>query len=134
MRFYFADVLACPVCKASGEKLLIHPVEVEEAEPPEDIEALRCRNYCAYHRRPAQEVPIEECRKCSSKRIKTGVIVCLNCGRWYPILEYIPVMLDDEYIDLKLYRKFASKYLDRIPGSVRSLMKKPDPSSLLSDS
>ena len=131
MRLYFADRLACPACRATGEKLLFYPIEVVEEDPGVDPARVKCKVFCHYKRLPASQVPLETCRECSRKRIVTGVIVCLNCGRWYPIVESIPSMLDDEYIDLKLYKLFARKYLERIPENVRKLMKKPDPSSLL---
>jgi len=131
VRYYFADRLACPVCKASGDKLLVHPIEVVEEDPGVDPVRVKCRIFCHFKRRPADEISLETCRECSRRRIVTGVIVCLNCGRWYPIVEAIPSMLDDEYMDLKLYRLFARKYLDRIPQKIVALMKKPDPSSLL---
>ena len=130
MRRYFMDLLACPVCKASGPKLLLHVIEEEEAEPPTDVEQVRCRNYCSYLRRPASEVPLNTCMECSRKEVIVGVIVCLNCGRWYPIMEGIPIMLDDEYRDEKLYKKFISKYGEKIPASVREHMKIPDLRSL----
>ncbi len=125
MKWYFVDLLACPVCKASGEKLLVYPIEEVEEEPPPDIEKIKCKYYCSYKRTKPENVPLEVCKECARKRIRAGVIVCLNCGRWYPIIDEIPVMLDDEYRDMKVYNRFAKKYLARIPENVKKTMKIP---------
>lgn len=129
MKFFIGDILACPVCKSRD--LLIHPIEVREEQAGVDVERVRCRNYCHYLRRPASQVPLEVCRECVRKRIVHGVIVCRSCGRWYPIVDTIAVMLTDEYRDLKVYRGFIEKYWERIPEDVRALMKNPRPSDLL---
>ncbi len=125
MKWYFMDLLACPVCKASGDKLLLHPIEVVEEEVEIQVERIRCRDYCAYLRKPASEVDLETCRKCVKKRIVTGIIICTNCGRWYPIIDGIPVMLDDEYRDMKVYRLFYKKYMDRVPEEIKETLKIP---------
>ncbi|MEB3759943.1 MAG: Trm112 family protein [Desulfurococcales archaeon] len=130
MKWYFLDVLACPVCKAYGEKLVLYPINEVEEDTTIDVEKVRCRDYCGLHRKPVSEVSIEECKKCVKKRIITGLIICTSCGRWYPIINRIPVMLDDKYRDLKLYRKFLKEYQDKIPDNIKKLMKNPDPGSL----
>ncbi len=131
MKWYFLELLACPVCKASRENLLLYPIEEIEEDVKVDVEKVRCREYCGLHRIPAEKVPIDECKKCVRKRIVTGVIVCRNCGRWYPIMNKIPSMLDDKYMDMKLYKKFVREYWDKIPEEIRKLMKIPDPMSLM---
>ncbi len=123
MKFFIGDILACPVCKSTN--LLIHPIEVVEEETSIDPAKVKCRNYCHYLRKPASQVPLETCRECVKKRIRTGVIVCLDCGRWYPIIDTIAVMLDDEYRDEKIDKKFIKNYYDKIPDQVKQLMKKP---------
>jgi uncharacterized protein YbaR (Trm112 family) len=131
MKWYFMDVLACPVCKSYGQDLLLYPIEVVEEDVNVDIEKLRCRSYCAYKNTNPSEVPISVCMECARKRIVTGVIICMKCGRWYPILDSIPVMLDDEYRDMKVYKLFAKKYLEKIPSNIRKLMKNPPLESLI---
>ena len=131
MRWYFMQYLACPVCKASGDKLLLHPIETDKAGPPRKLEEIRCKNYCHYLRRPASEVTLEVCKECSRLVVKTGVIVCLSCGRWYPIIDGIPRMQDDEYRDIKTYRRFIRKYIGLIPENIRAYMKIPSLEELL---
>ena len=130
MKYYFMDILACPVCKASGPDLLLYPIEVVEEEGNINIEKIKCKYYCAYQGTRPENVPREKCLECSKKRIRIGVIVCKKCGRWYPIIDEIPVMLDDKFRDEGLYRKFVREYLERIPENVRKLMREPDPESL----
>jgi len=131
LKYYFMDILACPVCKAHGKDLLLYPIETREEDIDVDIESVRCKSYCSYLGREASQVGIETCRKCSKIRIVTGIIVCLKCGRWYPIIDEIPVMLDDKFRDDKLYARFLRQYWDRIPSSVREKMRNPNPQTLL---
>lgn len=124
LKYFVLDLLACPVCKSTNLKL--HVIEEEEEDTGLDPGKVKCRSYCHYLGKPAGEVSIEECRVCVKKRIKTGVIVCRDCGRWYPIIETIAVMLDDEYRDERIDKRFVKEYLDRIPEEVKGLMKIPD--------
>ncbi len=128
------DILACPVCKAAGPDLILYPIEVIDDENAKiNPEKVKCRFYCAYTRGDPESVPIENCRECVRKRIRVGVIVCRRCGRWYPILDEIPVMLDDKFRDEKLYRKFAREYAGAIPKRIRELMRIPALDSLLEE-
>ncbi len=131
MKYYFMDILACPVCKAHGKGLLLYPIETREEDIDIDIESVRCKSYCAYLGREASQVKIETCRKCSKIRIVTGIIICLKCGRWYPIIDEIPVMLDDKFRDDKLYARFLREHWDKIPPSIREKMRNPDPQTLI---
>ncbi len=128
LKFFIGDLLACPVCKSTN--LLIHPIEVVEEEAGPDPEKVKCKRYCHYLRRPASEVDIETCRVCVRKRIKTGVIVCLDCGRWYPIEDTIAYMLSDEYRDEKHYAKWLERHIHELPGEVAQHMKIPDVNKL----
>jgi len=132
MRYYFLELLACPVCK--HHPLILHPIEVEE-KPIDDetLKRIRCRNYCGYLGKPANEVSIEVCRECSKKYIKTGVLICENCGRWYPILDGIPRMLDDKYRRRMDDLRFIRNYYHMIPDNIKKLMKIPNPEELLGE-
>lgn len=132
MRYYFVELLACPVCKHFP--LELYPIEVEDRPLDEDtLFRVRCKEYCAYLKRPANEVSIETCRKCSRKYIKTGVLVCTSCGRWYPILDGIPRLLDDKYRRRIDDLRFLKQYYNRIPTPIRAKMRIPDPNSLLEE-
>ena len=43
--------------------------------------------------------------------IKTAVIRCSECGRWFPVVEAIPQMLPDSVRDEELDRAFEEKWL-----------------------
>ena len=131
MKFFIGDLLACPVCKSRD--LLIHPIEVGEEEAGVEPERVKCRTYCHYLRRPASQVPIDVCRVCVRKRIVHGVIVCRSCGRWYPIVDTIAVMLGDDYRDKRVDRDFLRRFWERLPEEVRALMKNPRPGDLLAE-
>jgi uncharacterized protein YbaR (Trm112 family) len=44
--------------------------------------------------------------------IKTGLLFCNECNRWYPIIDTIPQMLPDEYRDKKADIKFLKTNKD----------------------
>ena len=43
--------------------------------------------------------------------IKEGVLFCLQCSRFYPIIEEIPVMLPDELRDKEKDIEFLKKWI-----------------------
>ena len=47
-----------------------------------------------------------------------GVLTCAECGRYYPIIDEIPVMLPDDLREKKEDIEFLEKWKGRIPGSV----------------
>ena len=48
--------------------------------------------------------------------IAEGLIVCKQCGRWYPIIEEIPYMLPDELRDGRDDLPFLRKWKNRFPA------------------
>ncbi|MFX0007152.1 MAG: Trm112 family protein [Promethearchaeota archaeon] len=44
--------------------------------------------------------------------IKTGILFCSKCKRWYPIIDTIPQMLPDKYRDEKKEIDFLEKHKD----------------------
>ncbi|MEM2629338.1 MAG: Trm112 family protein, partial [Acidilobaceae archaeon] len=110
MRYYFFELLACPVCK--NPNLILYTILEESREVNIDVEKVRCRRWCSLYSRSASEVLIEECRKCTRRDIIEGVIVCNNCGRWYPIINSIPVMLVNKYRNPKEDEVFIKRNID----------------------
>ncbi|MEB3773556.1 MAG: Trm112 family protein [Desulfurococcales archaeon] len=123
MRYYFIELLACPECKSPLRTYYV--IKEDASEVDVDVEKVRCGTWCGLHRKPADQVPIEECRKCVKRDIVEGVLICTNCGRWYPITDGIPILIDDKFRREKEDREFLEKNLDKIPVEVRLLMKKP---------
>ncbi|HEX7033421.1 MAG TPA: Trm112 family protein [Nitrososphaera sp.] len=52
--------------------------------------------------------------------VKEGVLFCNKCGRYYPIIDEIPVMLPDELrqekknMDIEFLRKWQGKIPDKV--------------------
>lgn len=128
MRYYFLELLACPICKHNP--LILYTVEERESNEAPEVSSVKCKEYCGYLRKNAQEVPPDICNKCVKKEVIYGVLICPKCGRWYPIVDGIPYMLPDKYRDRKIDSKFIERYFDRIPRDFKSMMKIPDPKKL----
>jgi len=47
-----------------------------------------------------------------------GVLLCSECGRYYPIIDEIPVMLPDNLRNRKEDLDFLEKWRERIPERV----------------
>jgi uncharacterized protein YbaR (Trm112 family) len=47
-----------------------------------------------------------------------GAILCSECGRYYPIIDEIPVMLPDKYRNAREDLEFLQKWRDRLPEQV----------------
>lgn len=50
--------------------------------------------------------------------IVDGALVCTQCGRYYPIIDEIPVMLPDELRNKNEDIDFLTKYRDRLPEKI----------------
>lgn len=123
MRYYFFELLACPICK--NPNLLLHSIEEERRETRVDVERVRCRRWCSLYWRDARETPLELCRDCVNRDIVEGIIVCTNCGRWYPIISGIPVMVNDRYRNAKEDEEFMRRNASRIPQHLKNYMRIP---------
>lgn len=124
MRYYFVELLVCPVCKS---EMNLYTIKVVERPVNVDVERVRCRRYCSLHRRPASEVPTDECRRCVNLDIVEAVFVCPKCGRWYPVIEGIPRLLDDKVRKARLKEdlEFVRSRLDKLPAEAKASMRIP---------
>ncbi|MDA4128357.1 MAG: Trm112 family protein [Thaumarchaeota archaeon] len=50
--------------------------------------------------------------------IVDGVLLCEKCGRFYPIMDEIPVMLPDDLRSKKEDLDFLAKWKSKLPNSV----------------
>lgn len=56
--------------------------------------------------------------KVEGEKIVSGVILCDQCGRYYPIIDEIPVMLPDELRSKKEDLDFLSQWRAQLPEKV----------------
>ena len=57
--------------------------------------------------------------------IKTGILFCSKCNRWYPIIDTIPQMLPDKYRDEKKEIDFLEKHKDLLDAKFLNQDLKP---------
>ena len=50
--------------------------------------------------------------------VSEGVLFCLKCSRFYPVIEEIPIMLPDELRDKKQEIEFLKKYKETLPEKI----------------
>jgi len=62
--------------------------------------------------------PLELFELQSSDEIEEGALYCQECGRYYPIIDGIPVMLPDELRERKRDTDFLSKWQGKLPDKV----------------
>jgi len=124
LKYFLAEILACPVCKSRD--LIVHAVKTIYEKVEVDLEKIRCKEYCHYKRVPSSQVPEETCAQCMRLRIVEGVIVCRSCGRWYPIVDTIAWMSNDKYRDPKIDALFVENVLPQLPEDIVEAMRVPD--------
>lgn len=114
MKYRLMDLLACPMCKHFPLKLIVF--EETGIEKPERIR--KCELYCGYHQAMVEDLSELSCEDCWSREIVSGILICEECGRWYPIEEEIPRMLPDDLRDRNKDLSFLSRWRSRIPEKI----------------
>ena len=56
--------------------------------------------------------------KSINDKIVEGVLYCVECSRFYPIIEEIPIMLPDELRDKKKDIDFLSNNQEKLPEKI----------------
>jgi uncharacterized protein YbaR (Trm112 family) len=74
------------------------------------LEILACP-ICKHH-------PLELKVFVEKQEIEEGILMCEDCGRWYPIIETIPHMLPDDLREESEDMEFLKKWKGELPGVV----------------
>ncbi len=108
------DILACPMCRNFPLKLLVF-----ERESRYKVDnTVKCELYCSYHVGAVSELGETRCAECYSYEIINGLITCPKCGRWYAIIDEIPIMLPDYLRDRSRDEEFIAKWGKNIPPEI----------------
>lgn len=92
MKSSLKDMLCCPTCTGDLELQAFSEETVPMAE-----------NFDSLHYAP----------RSSQRVVKEGVLICGACRVWYPILEYIPVMLT---FATQVHERFAANHQQEMAG------------------
>lgn len=117
MRYWSLDFLRCLHCKNYPLELI--PLEIEQ----QDIDASGltfpiCRNYCGYLKEEIKQDKEYPCAECLRIAVKTGILYCSKCQRWYPIRNGIVYMLRDSKRREESDKEFLRKYREKIPETI----------------
>ena len=75
------------------------------------LEILACP-ICKHH--PLEEFDINE----KDELVVEGVLFCISCSRFFPIIEEIPIMLPDELRDKKQDIQFLKNNITSLPEKI----------------
>lgn len=113
------DLLACPYDKHFPLELTVFEVKKYEERSVRFKRKPACELFCQYKGswiKELKEPP--DCEECIKYEVSEGILYCPECGRWYPIIEEIPILLPDELRNKKEDLEFMRKYRDKIPENI----------------
>lgn len=117
MRYWGLDFIRCLHCKNYPLKLI--PLEtVEEDVDTTGLELPLCRNYCAYLDKSIKQGEEYPCEKCLRIGIRTGVLYCSKCNRWYPVKNGIVYLLRDNKRRKESEIEFLKKWKEKLPKEI----------------
>src|SRR5215212_4420152 len=99
MKLRLVEMLRCPL---QGGRLTLHPIEITE-HPLSEADAQEAKR---------RGIDVESV----NKAVKNGILISEDAKVWYPIVNYVPVMLD---FKTKLHGWFAKEHKDflaKFPG------------------
>ncbi|MEM3382814.1 MAG: Trm112 family protein [Nitrososphaerales archaeon] len=121
MKYRLMNILACPICKTFPLQLIVF----NEMKKASSIFVVNpCDEYCSYNKSRIDDLKNKDisldCKDCLQINIVEGILICQNCGRWYPIMDEIPRMLPDELRNKERDKDFLIKNKERIPNETLS--------------
>ncbi|MGC8954158.1 Trm112 family protein [Desulfurococcus amylolyticus] len=117
MRYWGLDVLVCVHCKHHPLEITVIESETQEINT-ENIEVPVCKDYCGYLKEKIDRNKVYPCQECLRIGIKTAVLYCTSCGRWYPVKNGIVYMLTDNRRNLSSDKEFLKLHMDKIPEHI----------------
>ncbi len=123
MRYALLNLLACPMCKHFPLELYVF--EFAKDNRKYAVSKPFCDYYCAYLKKYIKDLGEDHppCDECIAQEIKSGILVCPSCGRWYPIINGIPLMYPDDKRRHPRVRakenEFLAKFGSMFPENVR---------------
>ncbi len=119
MKYRLMDFLACPYDRHFPLELyVIETVKYEERTLTFKRKPA-CELYCAYRGKPVEDIEGDPgCEECIKYEVKTGVLYCPECGRWWPIKDEIPIILPDKLRKRESDLEFLKKYADSLPEKI----------------
>ncbi|MEA2069735.1 MAG: Trm112 family protein [Asgard group archaeon] len=134
MKLRLLDILACPADKHWPLKIhIFKEKKLKEAILPKANETtgVVCKYYCGKKKitltkqntKTSSDTSIKtrnevnyttDCKECMATEIIAGIIQCDECGGFYPIIEEIPIMLEEELRNQDRELAFVSKWSDKI--------------------
>lgn len=122
MKYRLLNYLACPYCKDKGFPLKLVVIETsryEERRLPTGVQRPLCDLYCSHRGDYVNKIPEPPCDECIKFEVKTGVLYCPTCSRWYPIIDEIPRVLPDNYRKPSEDVAFLKTYEGFLPEEVK---------------
>ncbi|MCL4312476.1 MAG: hypothetical protein M1462_08670 [Candidatus Thermoplasmatota archaeon] len=107
MEYNLIELIACPMCKNTSFSL----TTISRS----DISSYEVRPVTEKSGKEPYNTTIEENHY---KGIIDGVLLCDSCGRWYPIVNSIYVLLPDIFRDEKVNIEFLIKYKTQLPETI----------------
>jgi len=117
MRYWGLDFIKCIYCKSFPLKIIVLE-KIEEDVDTSNLEFPLCRNYCAYLDEGVKSEKNYPCRECLRIGIKTGVLYCEKCRRWYPIRDGLLYLLKDNKRRENIEKEFLRKWRDKLPEKI----------------
>ncbi|MEM0335692.1 MAG: Trm112 family protein [Thermofilum sp.] len=120
MKYRLMDLLACPYDKHFPLELHVIDTVRYEGRVASFKTKPACELYCAYRGVKVSELEGRDpgCDDCIKFEVKTGVLFCPECGRWWPIKEEIPVILPDNLRKKDSDLKFLEPLKDKLPEKI----------------
>lgn len=114
------DFLACPYDKHFPLELYVVETNRYEERQPVFKKKPACELYCAFRNKMVEELGGKDpgCDECIKFEVKTGVLYCPECGRWWPIKDEIPIILPDKLRKRASDLEFLKKIKDKLPEKI----------------